>query len=66
MRLMTQSLLANGRKGASLWVIRENIGARCFYETLGGALIGEKVDQVSGTTIVEVAYVWSDLGSFVR
>lgn len=66
MRLMAQSLLGRGRKGASLWVLRENQLARAFYERLGGTLIGERVDELSGATVAEIAYGWSDLNALVR
>jgi ribosomal protein S18 acetylase RimI-like enzyme len=66
MRLMAHSLLGRGRKAASLWVLRENLFARAFYERLGGTLIGERVDELSGATVAEVAYGWSDLNSLAR
>jgi ribosomal protein S18 acetylase RimI-like enzyme len=66
MGLMARSLLDRGRKAASLWVVRENVRARTFYERLGGVLLGEKVEELSGTNVVEVAYGWSDLGSLAR
>ena len=61
MQLMARSLLASGRQAASLWVIRENAHARAFYEELGGALLGERVEDLSGTTLIEVGYGWRDL-----
>lgn len=66
MRLMARSLLGRGRKAASLWVVRENVGARSFYEKLGGTLLGEKIDDLPGASLVEVAYGWSDLGPLAR
>ena len=63
MRLMAQSLLRHGQNAASLWVLRENAGARDFYERLGGALIREKTEELSDATLSEVAYGWSDLRS---
>lgn len=66
MRLMASFLLSQGRKAASLWVLRENVLARTFYEHLGGTLTGEKTEELSGATVVEVAYGWSDLGSLGR
>ena len=61
MHLMARSLLGSGRKAASLWVIRENVHARAFYDELGGALLGEKIEELSGAILTEVAYGWSDL-----
>jgi hypothetical protein len=47
-------------------VLRENIPARTFYETLGGVRAGEKVAEQSGVTMSELAYGWSDLRRLVR
>lgn len=66
MRLMARSLLGRGRKAASLWVVRENVRARAFYELLGGAPVGQKDDDLSGATVVEIAYGWRDLGLLAR
>ena len=62
MRMMARTLLAGGRQAASLWVLRENIGARTFYERLGGTAVGEKTGEHSGTMRTELAYGWRDLG----
>jgi len=55
MQLMAKSLLGSGRKVANLWVIGENARARAFYEELGGALLGEKIEGLSGARLIEVA-----------
>jgi ribosomal protein S18 acetylase RimI-like enzyme len=61
MRLMARTLMDQGRSAAALWVLRENARARHFYERLGGALAGEKVEEKAGVLLPEVAYGWSDL-----
>jgi predicted GNAT family acetyltransferase len=63
MHLMAKSLLGSGRKAASLWVISKNTRARAFYEKLGGALLGEKFEELSGATLIEVGYGWNDLAT---
>lgn len=65
MHRMAQSLIHSGRKAASLWVLSENARARAFYEELGGAILSEKVEEFSGTALVEVAYGWKDLAALV-
>jgi hypothetical protein len=55
MQLMAKSLLGSGPKVANLWVIGENARARAFYEELGGALLGEKIEGLSGARLIEVA-----------
>ncbi|MGH6945533.1 MAG: GNAT family N-acetyltransferase [Geminicoccaceae bacterium] len=54
--------LERGRHGALLWVFRDNLGARRFYERLGGELVGEKEETFGEVRCVEVAYGWRDLG----
>lgn len=61
MRSMATALMAQGLAGMSLWVLRENAGARRFYDRLGGHILGEKVESRSYGEIVEVTYGWTDL-----
>lgn len=65
MRLMSRKLLDEGHRAAALWVLRENLPARAFYERLGGVVVGERTDEESGAVMVEVAYGWSDLSVLV-
>jgi len=48
MSSMASRLLEQSRKAATLWVLRDNAGARRFYERLGGKLVGERADEQSG------------------
>lgn len=48
-----------------LWVLRDNAPARAFYERLGGALAGERVERREGHDLAEVAYRWSDLAVLI-
>jgi ribosomal protein S18 acetylase RimI-like enzyme len=63
MRLMSRRLLDHGRTAAALWVLRENVPARAFYERIGGALVGERRLDEYGTPLTEVAYGWRDLAA---
>lgn len=63
---MSQTLSKRGHAAASVWVLRENVPARAFYEGLGGAIVGEKRDERPSGTLVEVAYGWPDLACLVR
>ncbi len=59
--------------GAGLWVLRDNLRARRFYEALGGQVVGHRVEAVDahvlgeqadgqdGGELHEVAYGWPDL-----
>ena len=44
-----------------LWVFEDNQGARGFYESLGGELIGRKEIRIGSSDLVEVAYGWRDI-----
>jgi len=46
-----------------LWVFEENHGARRFYESLGGELIGRKKIRIGSADLVELAYGWKDIRS---
>lgn len=61
MNLLARDLMARPVSGASLWVLRENLGARGFYERLGGAIITEKAAADGDRSLHEVAYGWPDL-----
>jgi GNAT superfamily N-acetyltransferase len=65
MRMMARTLLDQGYSAASLWVLRENLPARAFYEKLGGAAVAEKVEEQAGVAMAERAYGWSDLPSLL-
>lgn len=66
MAAMAECLSDQGYETASLWVLRDNAPARAFYESLGGTIIGEKMDERFGGLLVEIAYGWSDLSRLVR
>jgi ribosomal protein S18 acetylase RimI-like enzyme len=66
MGLLAQALLDADCRAASLWVLRENLVARNFYERLGGTVVGEKNEERPNATLVELAYGWSDLSALVH
>ena len=49
-------LAAQGFRSAGLWVLKENLPARRFYETLGGKPGPEQSFDVRGQMLTEVAY----------
>ena len=51
----------DGIESLLLWVFEKNLGARRFYESLGGELIGRKKIRIGGADLVEVAYGWKDI-----
>lgn len=48
------------------WVLRENIPARRFYESLGGVVVAEQTEHWGGAMLVEVAYGYDDLDDMVE
>lgn len=60
-RMVARRLAANGFKAMVLWVLKDNLTARAFYEAMGGVLAGEKGITIGGADLIEVAYGWSDL-----
>jgi len=58
---MSLDLVGRGFRGAALWVLRENLRARRFYEYHGGQIIAEREDIRDAVVFVELAYGWSDL-----
>ena len=44
-----------------VWVLRDNVRARRFYERLGGAYLRERsLDFGFGISVMEVSYLWAD------
>lgn len=44
-----------------LWVLKDNLPARRFYEALGGAYLREKPITIGTTDLIETAYGWRDI-----
>ena len=47
---------------AVIWVLAPN-PARFFYEAMGGVRIGDRDEELWGTTLKELAYVWTELNA---
>ena len=43
-----------------LWVIEANTAARAFYRAQGGIEAGTRVNDMAGTPVTAVRYVWTD------
>lgn len=44
-----------------LWVLKDNVPARRFYESLGGTYLAEKSITIGSTELIEVSYGWREL-----
>lgn len=51
---------ALGLRGLLIWVLRENVKGRSFYERMGGRPARQRPYEIGGITISETAYVWDD------
>ncbi|MFL5022398.1 MAG: GNAT family N-acetyltransferase [Microvirga sp.] len=56
MRGVLDHLAAQGFRSVGLWVLKENLLARRFYEALGGTPGAEQSFDLRGQMVVEVAY----------
>lgn len=55
-----RQLKADGCDTAVLWMLADN-PTRFFYEGMGGAACGQRIDTMAGRDVEEVAYAWRDL-----
>lgn len=53
-----QEFRTRGYHAVMLWVLRESIAARAFYERLGGSEIDERIQEFAGVAVNEIAYGW--------
>jgi GNAT superfamily N-acetyltransferase len=60
---VADDLKSRGYHSLVIWVLQDNPACR-FYERLGGHLAAEKVVEIGGRGLVDVAYVWPDLAVF--
>jgi ribosomal protein S18 acetylase RimI-like enzyme len=66
LRAMSSDLQRRGFNAAALWVLRENLKARRFYEHFCGKVIAEREDAGEGTILIELAYGWRELKELDR
>jgi ribosomal protein S18 acetylase RimI-like enzyme len=63
---MASDLISRGFSAAALWVLRDNLRARRFYEHYGGKVVAEREDVRENVVLVELAYGWGDLKEMDR
>jgi ribosomal protein S18 acetylase RimI-like enzyme len=66
LRAMSSDLSSRRFKSTALWVLRDNLRARRFYEHYGGKVIAQREDNRDGTVLIELAYGWLDLKELNR
>lgn len=57
---VTRELAVRDMRSMLLWVFRDNLPARRFYEALGGTLLTSQQFEIEGQAITEVSYGWRD------
>lgn len=65
-RTMSSDLIGRGFKAAALWVLRDNLRARHFYEHFGAKVIAEREDIRDSKVLTELAYGWPNLKELER
>jgi GNAT superfamily N-acetyltransferase len=58
---MSSDLTRRGFNAAALWVLRDNLRARRFYEHFAGKVVAEREEVRDGAVLVELAYGWPEL-----
>jgi ribosomal protein S18 acetylase RimI-like enzyme len=66
MRAACAHLVQQGCTSMLLWVLKDNLPARKFYEALGGKTLGEKPIEIGTQTLIEISYGWDDLHIFTK
>jgi ribosomal protein S18 acetylase RimI-like enzyme len=61
LRELARALSRRGFHGMEVWVLARN-SAKGFYERMGAEYAGTKEIEIGGATLMEQAYVWTDLG----
>lgn len=62
---IAERLHEQGFRSMVVWALREN-AACSFYERLGGVRVAEKLIEISGIALPEVAFGWPDIRSLLR
>ncbi|MGB8212295.1 MAG: GNAT family N-acetyltransferase [Anaerolineales bacterium] len=60
-----QELCERSFSSMLLWVLKDNLPAREFYQAVGGELLREKPIEIGGQTLIEVAYGWKNLLTYI-
>ncbi len=61
-RSVVDALRDMGLRDMIVWVLRDNVKARRFYDRLGGVYVREQPVTIGPTVLQEVSYGWRRLG----
>ena len=59
-------LSERGTQSLVIWVLKDNVKGRAFYEALGGQLVSEQTITIGSSSLLDVAYGWPDLRMIFR
>jgi GNAT superfamily N-acetyltransferase len=62
--ITVQDLRQAGYQTMLIWVLRDNLPSRAFYERIGGQYVTELMFELAGTQLAEVGYGY-DLAQFI-
>jgi L-amino acid N-acyltransferase YncA len=63
--VVASSLLQGGYQSILAWVLADNPSCK-FYEAVGGKLTQEKLIEIGGANLREVAYGWPDIRQLIN
>lgn len=63
---LVKDLIKVGISDMLLWVLEANHASRRFYEALGGQHVKDNIFEINGIAIMECAYAWTNLTSFLQ
>jgi ribosomal protein S18 acetylase RimI-like enzyme len=66
MDMVMRELVERGFSAMLLWVLKDNLPARKFYEAAGGEYVREKSVEIGRQSLIEVAYGWKNLLPFIK
>ena len=66
MRTAARELAKRGHTSMLLWVLKDNLPARKFYEALGGKILREKPISIGDQTLPEISYGWDNLINLIK
>lgn len=66
MQTAARELARHGHSSMLLWVLKDNLPARKFYEALGGKILREKSISIGNQTLPEISYGWDNLTNLIK
>jgi ribosomal protein S18 acetylase RimI-like enzyme len=65
MRSLAERLVVGGLARPVVWALEKNPWC-AFYERLGGKLVAQKMIEIGGAQLSDIAYGWAEIGPLLR